>query len=166
MPVGALAENPASSGVSVAPVSLTRDQALGLERFEIASIVGNLIAAERDLNVGSDFAFELEIANIGRTAAMLIKLENIAPGGFELDRQKNPYRIEDNFVDLKGKRLEYLKTYEVKIALKAVRKGTFNLRPRVLYVDDKGNHKSCEVEPVTLTVREFGISGWIKGPPK
>lgn len=165
-PIEALAENPAVSGVSVTPISLTRDQALGLERFETANIVGNLIVPQKELNVRADFTFELEIANVGKTAATLIKLENIVPEGFELDREKNPYRIEDNFIDMKGKRLEYLKTHEVKIALKAIRKGAFELRPRILFADEKGNYRSYEFEPAALNVRELGISGWIKGPSK
>jgi hypothetical protein len=65
---------------------------------------------------------------------------------------------------MKGKRLEYLKTHEVKISMKAIRKGTFELRPRILFIDEKGNYRSYDFEPTALTVRELGISGWLRGP--
>ncbi len=163
-PVEALAENPALKGVTASPVSLIRDQALGLERFDSANVVGNLSLHQRELGVGSDLTLELEMANVGKTAATLMKLENIAAEGMELDRGKIPYRVEDNYIDMKGKRLEYLKTHEVKIPMKAMRKGAFELRPRILFVDEKGTYRSYEFDPATVTVRELGISGWLKGP--
>ncbi len=165
-PVEALAENPALTGSTATPVSLIRDQALGLDRFEAANVVGNLSLHQKELGVGSELTLELEMANVGKTAATLMKLENIAPDGFELDRQMIQYRIEDNFVDMKGKRLEYLKTHEVKIPMKAMRKGVFELRPRILFVDEKGTYRSYEFQPAAVTVRELGISGWLKGPSK
>ncbi len=36
--------------------------------------------------------------------------------------------------------------------------------PRVLFVDEKGNYRSYEFEPVALNVTELGIAGWLKGP--
>ena len=163
-PVEALVENPAMTGVVVAPVSLIRDQASGAERFETAQVVGNMSIAEKEVGVGSGLILELEIANVGKTAATLMKLENIAPEGLEIDRQGVTARIEDNYVDMRGKRLEYLKTHEVKIPLKGKRQGIFQVRPRMLFVDEKGTYRSYEFEPTSVTVKELGISGWLKGP--
>ncbi len=163
-PLGALADSPAIAGVSVAPVSLIRDQAVGLEKFDAAHIVGNMGLQEHECGVGSDLTLELELANVGKTSAMLIKLENIAPGGLEINKHASPNRYEDNYLDLRGKRLDYMKSHEVKVSLKARHKGTFELRPRILFVDEQGNYKSYQFEPTTVTVRELGISGWVKGP--
>ncbi len=165
-PVEALAENPAVTEVSVAPVSLKRDKAIGLERFEMANVVGSLWVSHKELHVGSDLTLELEMANVGKTAATLIRLENVAPRGFDLDRQKTTYPTENGSIDMRGRRLEHLKTHEVKIGLKALRKGTFELRPRILFVDEKGNQGTFEMEPAAITVRELGITGWIKGPSR
>ncbi len=163
-PVEALVENPAITGVVVAPVSLIRDQASGVERFEAAQVVGNISIAQKEVGVGSELILELEIANVGKTAATLMKLENIAPEGLEIDKQGITARIEDNYVDMRGKRLEYLKTHEVKIPLKGKRKGVFEVRPRILFVDEKGIYRSYEFEPTSVSVKELGISGWLKGP--
>ncbi len=163
-PMEALLENPAVQGAALTPVSLLRDSPLGLERFEDASIVGNLSTTLREVGVGSDITLELEIVNVGKTPATLIKLENIAPDGLELDRQKIQHRVVDNFIDMKGKRLEYLKTHEVKIPMKAMQKGGYQLRPRILFVDERGSYRSYDFEPVSITVRELGLSGWLKGP--
>ena len=163
-PIEALAENPAVTKTTMTPVSLTRDQAVGLESFEAANVVGNISLDQKEVGVGAEVMLELEMANVGKTPATLIKLENIATEGIELDRQKTTNKLQDNFVDLKGKRLEYFKTHEVKIPLKATRKGSFQMRPRILFVDEKGSYRSYDFEPVSITVRELGISGWLKGP--
>ena len=163
-PLAALADNPAIVGVSVAPVSLVRDQAVGLEKFDAAHVVGNMGLPEHECGIGSDLTLELELANVGKTSATLIKLENIAPIGLEINKQTSPNRYEDNYLDLKGKRLDYMKSHEVKVSLKARQKGTFELRPRILFVDEQGNYKSYQFEPTTVTVRELGMAGWLKGP--
>lgn len=163
-PTEVLAENPAAIGAVVAPVSLTRDQAVGLEKYEDAQVVGNVSLHEREFGIGSDLTVDFEMTNLGKTAATLIKLENVAPKGFELDREKIPHRVEDNYIDMRGKRLEYLKTHEVKVPMRALTKGTFEIRPRILYVDEKGSYRSCDFEPASLRVGELGISGWLKGP--
>ncbi len=75
-----------------------------------------------------------------------------------------PVRVEDDYLNMRGKKLEYLKTHEVKIALRAARKGVFELRPRILFVDERGNYRSYEFQPASITVKEMGISGWLKGP--
>jgi len=56
-----------------------------------------------------------------------------------------------------------LKTEEVKIVVKPLSKGTFIMKPRIRYLDENGKYKSHEPEPLTITVKELGIKGWIKG---
>jgi hypothetical protein len=163
-PMEAMADSSSITGAAVAPISLLRDQVVGLEKFEVANVVGNLAVHQKEIGVGSGFVLELEIANVGRTAATLVKLENLAPEGVEVDRSQMAQRLEDNYLDMKGRRLEYLKTLEVKVPMRAKRKGAFQLHPRVLFLDEKGNYRSCEFEPVSLSVNELGISGWLKGP--
>ncbi len=121
---------------------------------------------ERDLKVGSDFAFEVEMANVGRTTATLVRLESLVPEGFEVETGKNPYRIEGTSLDMRGKRLEHLKMEEMKIVLRAAQRGLFHLRPRAIFTNDQGNIRRFEFEPVEILVEELGIRGWLRGPTK
>ena len=162
-PLDALSGNP-SSNPSITPVSLVRDQSPGLEKFEGAHVVGNLDLSEREMGVGSGVMMELELANVGRTPAMLLRLENVSVGGLELDRDRITEKVKDDLIDLKGRRLEYLKTHDVRIPLKAISKGRFELRPKIVFVDERGNKGSYELGPATVTIGELGISGWLKGP--
>lgn len=58
---------------------------------------------------GSSFMLELEMANVGKTPATLVKLENLVPDGLVVDRERLSYPTEDNYIDLKGRRLGCLK---------------------------------------------------------
>jgi len=144
----------------------TNEEAVGLEGFEHANIQANLIIRLREVKVGEDLNLEIELVNAGKKPALLIKTEHVIPEGFEIREKPEIYRVEDSYLNMKGKRLDPLKTEEVKLVLKALNKGTFTLKPRVLYLDETGKYRSHEPEPTTITVKELGISGWLKGPGK
>jgi hypothetical protein len=163
-PMEALAGNPALIGVPGAPAALMMGQTGDLEGLEEAKIVGNLTSPGTEVNMGSELVVELEVANVGKSVARLIKLENIGVEGVQLDARRMPRQIKGDFIDLKGQKLEYMGTQEIKIPMKAVRAGVFQLRPRIMFVDQKGKYMSYEFEPTSVTVKQLGISGWLKGP--
>jgi tetratricopeptide (TPR) repeat protein len=145
-----------------APTS-TSEEAVGSERFEHADVQANLIVRQKELKIGENLGIELELVNAGKGSALLTKVTEIVPNGFELAEKSENCRVEDSYINLKGKRLDPLKTEEVKLVLKPTLQGTFSLKPTVLYLDEKGKYKSHEPEPVTITVKELGIKGWLKG---
>ena len=140
------------------------ETAVGLDRFEHADIQANVIIRQKTIKVGEDLAMEIELVNAGKGPAQLIKLAEVIPEGFELTEKPEIYRVEDSFLNMKGKRLDPLKTEEVKLVLKPKVQGVFPLKPKILYLDENGKYKSHEPEALTITVKELGISGWIKGP--
>ena len=139
------------------------EKAIGLERFENADVQANLITRERIIHVGETVEIEIELVNAGRSPAQLIKVEEVIPPGFDLTSRPEPYRVEDDYLNMKGRRLNPLKTEDVKLILKAKTKGVFVLKPRILYLDENGRYKSHAPEPIQITVKEMGIVGWIKG---
>jgi len=141
----------------------TREQAVGLERFEHADIQANLILRVKEVKVDEDVEFRVELVNAGKGPALLIKVDEVVPEGFEIKQVPETYLVEDSFINMKGKRLNPLRTEDVKVVAKPRSKGTFTVKPRVLYIDETGKYKSHEPEPVTVTVKELGIKGWIKG---
>ncbi len=102
--------------------------------------------------------------NAGRSPAQLIKVENLIPEGFDLKTKPEAYRVEDSYLNMKGKQLSPLKTEEVKLVLRPRSHGEFTFRPRVLYLDESGKYKSYEPEPLRIIVKELGLSGWVRGP--
>jgi hypothetical protein len=141
----------------------TQENAVGLERFEHADIQASIITRQRELKVGENLHLEIELVNAGKGPALLIKLTEVIPEGFDLTEKPENYRVEDSYLNMKGKRLDPLKTEEVRIVLKPKVQGVFPLKPRILYLDENGKYKTHEPEPITITVKELGIKGWIKG---
>jgi len=136
---------------------------VGLERFEHADVQASVITRQRELKLGEKLSLEIELVNAGKGPAILIKLTEVIPEGFEVTEKPEIYRVEDSYVNMKGKRLDPLKTEEVKLVLKPKVQGEFQLKPRILYLDENGKYKSHEPELVTITVKELGIKGWLKG---
>ena len=153
----------ASATASFSTPTPTHEQAVGLERFEHADIQANLIPRVREVKVGEDVDLEIELVNAGKAPALLIKVEDIIPEDFKVERVPEIYRVEDCHLNMKGKRLDPLKTEDVRIVVKPLSKGMFIMKPRILYLDETGKYKSHEPEPVTITVKELGILGWIRG---
>lgn len=144
----------------------THETAAGLDRFEHAEIQATLVVRPKDLLVGEDFNLEIELVNAGRGFAQLTKVEDVIPHGFDVKEISEKYRIEDSYLNLRGRRLDALKTEDVKVVLKPTVHGRFRLKPRVMYLDETGKYRSYEPEPVDVTVKELGISGWLKGSEK
>ncbi|TMI20468.1 hypothetical protein E6H36_12915 [Candidatus Bathyarchaeota archaeon] len=106
----------------------------------------------------------LDMVNVGKTPATLVKLEGVVPEGLDIEEGNGYLRRVGACVELKGKRLEYMSSHGVRIVLRARHKGTFEVKPKVLFVDEKGVLGSFEFQPTDLVVKELGISGWLKGP--
>jgi len=155
-----------STTTSFSTPTPTHEQAVGLERFESADIQANLITRRREVGVGEDLELEIELVNAGKAPAQLVKVENIIIEGFELKSYPDICRVEDSYLDMKGRTLSPLKTQELKLVLKPLTKGAFELKPRILYLDESGKYKHHEPEPVTITVSELGIKGWLRGPTR
>jgi len=141
----------------------TVETAAGLDRFEHAEIRATLIAKPKNLHVGEELSLEIELVNAGRGPAQLTKVEATVPEGFVVVQEPEKYRMEDSQINLRGRRLDALKTEDVRIVLKPTAKGSFTLKPVIRYLDDSGANRTCEPVPVEVTVREMGISGWLRG---
>jgi len=152
-----------STTTSFSTPRATHEQAVGLERFEHADIQANLILRVKEVRVGEDVNLRVELVNAGKAPALLIKVDEIVPEGFEIKEVPEVYAVEDSYIDMKGKRLNPLKTEDVNLVVTPQSKGTFTMKPRILYIDENGQYKSHDPEPVTITVKELGIKGWIKG---
>lgn len=62
-----------------------------------------------------------------------------------------------------ARRLNPLKTEDVKMVVGVQSVGASTIKPRISYIDETGKYQSHEPELVTMTVKELGIRGWVKG---
>lgn len=87
------------------------------------------------------------------------KREEITPEGFEIRRAPEIYRVEDRYLDMKGKRL---KTEEIRLVLRSATKGTSTSKPRIMYLDETRRYKSHEPRPAIVV--ESSDAGGAAGP--
>ena len=93
----------------------------------------------------------------------MTKIAEVIPEGFTVAKKPELYRMEDNCLLINKKRLGPSRTEVVKLVLAPKIQGTFHIKPKILYVDANGKEKAHEPKPVSVTVKELGIKGWLKG---
>ncbi len=143
--------------------SLNQERAVGWERFEDANVQATLLIRQKQLNIGDDLEVDIELFNAGKKPAVLIKMSEVVPDGFEISQKPANCSVEEDYFDLKGRQLGPLKTEELKLTLKSKIGGFFTLKPKLLYLDDRGKYKSCEFDSVDVSVKESGLKSWLKG---
>lgn len=126
-------------------------------------IHAKLIAHQREVYCGENVHLEIHLANRGNSAALSLKVEGIIPKEFELVERPEKWMIEEGCVSFVEGKLGPLETTEIKLTLKSKKKGEFILMPRIQYMDETGEPKSCELEQVQIKVKELGIRGWLRG---
>jgi len=146
------------------PPTQTREEAVSPKSYEYTDVQCNVIATPKELKIGESLELEIEVTNTQKEGAVLLaKITEVIPEGFAIVKKPDLYRMEGNCLNMKEKRLGPLKTEEVKLALTPKIQGTFHIKPKIVYLDENGKEKTCEPKPISITVKELGIKGWLKG---
>jgi len=162
---GLLAAPTDASSTSIMSVpSLTVEEPVGFSKFEGAFVEANLIVHQREVVFGENLLMEVHLVNVGKDTAFLIKIDDIIPEGFDLIEKPAKGTVMNGFLSLKGKKLAALEAEEMKLAFKPRKKGVFVFKPKIQYMNEAGEYKSCELEQATVTVKQMGIRGWLRGP--
>jgi tetratricopeptide (TPR) repeat protein len=140
------------------------EKALSPESPGYPDVQSNITVTPRELKVGENLELEIEVTNKRKEAAILLtKITEVIPEGFAIVKKPESYRMEGNCLNMKEKQLDPLKKEEVKLVLTPKIQGTFSIKPKIMYLDEDRKEKTCELKPVSITVRELGIKGWLKG---
>jgi len=150
-----------STASFVTPTHQT-ERAVGLERFERASILTNLVLHAKKLKVGEDFSLKMQIVNVGKEVVLLTKIEEAFPPGFDLVDQPDYCSWENGHLTIKGKRVNPLNAEEIRLVLRSFDKGAFEIKPKLVYVDETGHQIASEPDPVTFEVSEVVLPDRIK----
>jgi len=142
----------------------THEKAVSSQSHEYNEVQSSIIATPKELKIGESLELEIEITNRRKKGAILLtRITEVIPEGFTIVKKPELYRMEGNCLNMKEKRLGPQKTEEVKLVLTPKIQGTFNIKPKILYLDENGKEKACEPKPISITVKELGIKGWLKG---
>lgn len=139
-----------STTVFSVPAS-TKEEAVGLERFEHANIQAHLTVPEEAI-LGEEFEVRIDLANVAKETGLLVRIDELIPAAFELAKEPAAYLIEGRSLNAKGKQLPPQKVESLTISLKATQTGNFQLCPQVIYVDELGKFKKFKCEPVQILI--------------
>jgi tetratricopeptide (TPR) repeat protein len=146
------------------PPTQIHEKEVSTESHEYTELLGNVIATPRELKVGESLELEIELTNTRKEGAILLtKILEVIPEGFTMVKKPELYRMEGDCLNMKEKQLDPLRKEEVKLVLTPKIQGTFQIKPRILYIDANGKEKTHEPKPASITVKELGIKGWLKG---
>ncbi len=146
------APNVTSSAASFSTVAAKDETAVGLERFEHADIQAKLVPQETEVRVGNMLTLEIQILNVGKEPVSLIRIENLVPLGFQLVSKPDYCQFEGSQLTMKGKRLDPLKTEELKITLRSFTMGTIEIKPCIVCLDLYGHQVTYYPAPVVFNV--------------
>jgi KaiC/GvpD/RAD55 family RecA-like ATPase len=148
-----------STTSSFATITPSEEIPVGLERFAHADIEAKLVQPISEIKVGEDVSFEIHIINVGKEPVFLTRIENVLPAGFQLVGKSDTYSVDGQNLVLRGKRLNPLKTDELKIVFRAFRMGEFKVNPRIICVDEVGRELLCEPDAKVFNIAEAVLSG-------
>ena len=124
----------------------------------------NIVAEPEELKVGESLELEVEVRNMSKEGVIrLNKITNVIPKGFAVAKKPELSRVEDDCLNIRDKGLEPSKTEIMKLVLTPKMQGTFQIKPKIVYLDENGKEKTCELKSVSVTVKELGLKGWLKG---
>jgi len=141
-----------SSTTSFVTPTPSEESAVGLERFEHANIQARLVPPKRQIQVGEEVNLKIQITNVGKQTVLLDKVEEILPPGFEVVAKPSYSHLEDKHLEMKGKKLDPLKTEEIRLAMMSFDDGTFVVKPKIIYVDTNGHQMVSELEQGLIEV--------------
>ena len=150
-----------SSTASFSALGSIEETAAGLERFEGANVQVKLAQQETETKVGEDVTLAFQVVNVGKDPMSLIRIEGLIPVGFQLVSKPDYCQFEDSRLTMKGKRLDPLKTDEMKFTLRSFKKGTIEIKPQIVCLDWIGHEKSSNPDPVMFNVSGAVMPGRI-----
>jgi len=145
----------ASTTSSFTAPSPTSETSVGLESFQHANVQANLIVGLKEVRIGESFCLSVEFVNAGKEPALLTRVEDFVPPDFIVVKKPEIYRLEDSCLNMKGKQIAPLKLVEAKLVLQPSKKGIYQLKPTVHYLDELGQNKSLQLKSVEIKVEEI-----------
>ena len=151
-------------GLQLAPQAQADEKIATSAGYVCEDVQGKILALTRELKIGESLELEIAVKNTSKEATILLtKITALIPEGFTVAKKPEQSNVEGDCLDIMDKRLEPSKTEIVKLVLTPKVQGTFQIKPRIVYVDEKGKEKMCEPKPISITVKELGLKGWLKG---
>jgi tetratricopeptide (TPR) repeat protein len=108
---------------------------------------------KKGINVDEESELRLDLVNVGRGSVSIIKIDGLVPSdGFKVVAFPSYCCLRNCYLEMNGREIGAFQVETVKLNVKAVKTGVFTLNPSVIYVDDLGETKTCNPQPVKIIV--------------
>jgi hypothetical protein len=137
------------SGTTGISMPDSTEKPAGLNDFESVNIQARL-SVPKNFILGQKIQIKLDLANVGKKHGLLVRVEGLIPQGAKANVEPPSYSLENDSLNMKGKRLEPLAVESVNIEAQLKDLKTISLTPRIVYVDELGNFRTHQVNSVRI----------------
>ncbi len=142
----------ASSTTSFVTPTSSHENPVGLERFEHTNVQAHLTVRE-EVTMDENIEIQLDLVNVAKNSGLLVRINDLVPKGFKITETSPEYDLENDSIDLGGKKFEPLKVESIKFSARATDFGIFKISPQVVYVDDTGQFRICRPQSANVKVQ-------------
>ena len=108
----------------------------------------------REVTVGEEFEMRLDFVNVSKKPGSLVKTEGVIPSeGFKVTALPSWCSLQNGSLEMKNREIGSFQVETIKLTLQAVKAGTFTLNPKAVYIDEMGETKTVNLNPVAITVQ-------------
>jgi KaiC/GvpD/RAD55 family RecA-like ATPase/tetratricopeptide (TPR) repeat protein len=123
------------------------------EKFAHVSLEASLMI-RREVTVGEEFEMRLDFVNVSKKPGSLVKTEGVIPSeGFKVTALPSWCSLQNGSLEMKNREIGSFQVETIKLTLQAVKAGTFTLNPKAVYIDEMGETKTVNLNPVAITVQ-------------
>ena len=125
--------------------------AVELKRLDHANVQAYLMA-RREINIGEEFAVRLDLVNVAKKPALLVRVEGLIPPDFKASALPFYFSLQNGSLEMKERKIGPFQVEPIKLSLQATKAGVFDLNPQVVYIDETGETRTSKPKPVSITV--------------
>jgi len=132
-------------------------------RLVHANIMGFLMAP-KEVHAQKEFNVRLDLVNVAKNPAVLFEISELLPKQLKIIHASPVLNIKDGTVDMGKKTVEPFSDEAITLTVKATETGTYNLNPKISFIDDLGQQKTCTLKPITVTVQPATKNAPVESP--
>lgn len=120
-------------------------------KFNRCNVRGCLLV-NRHAFVNEEIILRLDIVNIGGKIGKLKRVSQLFPFVLKVSSLPPFLRLENGSLEMGNRELLPLHDEVIKLAITPMEAGTYNIKPKIVYIDETGKKRVVSLEPVELIV--------------
>jgi tetratricopeptide (TPR) repeat protein len=111
------------------------------------------LMAPRKVIVGEEFEMRFDLVNVSKKLGLIVKTECLIPAGFKVTVPPTDGSLKNGYFNMKKIPIQPFKVETIKLKLKALNAGLYDLSPQIAFIDESGEGKTCKPNSITITVQ-------------